>query len=316
MTGARSAGVTAIAVVVFLGSAFAALSGLVLLLTATVGVTSTLLQAPAPNAGFLRVVIYGMCGVMLGLTVWGIATGVGLLRLRPWARLSMLAFAALLAANGVLAGLALVFLPIPIAEMPPEAPEGTLTAVQVGTGLVYAVLAALGGFWLYYFNRSAVRQQFAAAVPPLPRARPLPVTVIAWFLLLGGILGLGVAWLPLPGIALGLVFRGWAATAYYVALAGFQIWLGVGLLRLNPLSHTLAIAYFVYTVINQVLFLALPGLDNRLYATLDWLPAGWPGAGGISPGPSLLPGLLSGIVFGLVPLFFLLSGRWAFRKPA
>src|SRR5436190_21914152 len=85
----RSAGVTAIAIVTLLGSALAVCVGVL------TGVAAFMMprSEPAPPAAPLfavAIVVYILPGI------WGLLSGIGLLRLKNWARISTIVFGALL----------------------------------------------------------------------------------------------------------------------------------------------------------------------------------------------------------------------------
>lgn len=126
----RSVGVTISAIVVLLGS----LPALALNINAVLA-----LMAPCPNcpindpraSGFLISVVYLLEGA------WGITTSIGLLRLRNWARISMIIFAALLPISG-----------FPILLIPLLGP------------LFVVVLLGIAIWWLVFFNLAHVKAQF------------------------------------------------------------------------------------------------------------------------------------------------------------
>ncbi len=99
------------------------------------------------------------------LAAWAIFTLVGLLRLRNWARYSVLVIGGCLAILGVLsiAGsiVASAFLP----ANPNLAPH-TMQFVFLFTGLIYAAIAAIGAWWLVYFNLRSVKAFFLPHYPP------------------------------------------------------------------------------------------------------------------------------------------------------
>ena len=85
---------------------------------------------------------------------WGLATGIGLLRAWRWARTSTLIFSGLLVALGVLAVVALL-----------RMPAGDVSGWQLLMLRAVAVLfflspAALGTWWLVFFNRKQVKAYF------------------------------------------------------------------------------------------------------------------------------------------------------------
>ena len=87
---------------------------------------------------------------------WGLATGIGLLRVWRWARISTLIFSGLLAALGVLAVVALL-------RMPAGDVSGwTLVMLRTISALTALIPTALGTWWLLFFNRKEVKAYFQA----------------------------------------------------------------------------------------------------------------------------------------------------------
>jgi hypothetical protein len=87
---------------------------------------------------------------------WGLATGIGLLRAWRWARISALIFSGLLVALGVLAVVALL-----------RMPAGDVSGWQLLMLRAFAVLfflspAAVGTWWLLFFNRQDVKAYFSS----------------------------------------------------------------------------------------------------------------------------------------------------------
>ena len=78
--------------------------------------------------------------------------------------------------------------------------------VRASLTLLYAMFAALGSYWLYFFNSQKVKAQFRAQqlltelgrleVPGTPavrfgpdqHARPLSITIIGWYLIIASAL--------------------------------------------------------------------------------------------------------------------------------
>ncbi len=137
----------------FLGLAAA---GTFIMRELTRGQTGTL---PSLGPVFL---CYGFC--MAALSAWGLTTGVGLLRLQPWSRISILVFDALLTILFVLA------------------------ALRAGgqPALFFTPLAFLGIGWLYFFNRGKTRVQFSSAGVARDPLAPilLGISMVAGVLLL------------------------------------------------------------------------------------------------------------------------------------
>jgi len=300
----RSVGVTLSAVVSILGSALLALFALLMLLGALVQMT----QPAAP--AYLKVVVLSEAVLFAGFAAWGITTAVGLFRLRGWARWSIIAFSALLVVFGAPGALMIAIIQFPAA---PGTPPGSMAIVKIVLVCFYAAIALLGGAWLYYFQTAGARAQFGAGIEG-PGGRPLSLSIIAWFMIFGGVMCLGGVFLPYPAMVFGLMVWGWPARLFYLAFAAFECWLGFGVLRLKPLSRILALCLFGFAVVNTLLFVLLPGYLERIQAVMKALPSGWPGADQFPMLQSLRPGMLMGTLVSLIPIWFLIARRSAFRS--
>src|SRR5689334_7707901 len=99
MTSTRFAGITASAVLAFAGSALAIVLGGINILTAvTVAVRPPLpavANQPVPPVK-PEVMLGMMAAFYLGFAIWGIVSGVGLLRLKNWARICFAIFGGIL----------------------------------------------------------------------------------------------------------------------------------------------------------------------------------------------------------------------------
>src|ERR1700735_2080493 len=110
----RSPGVTLIAILSLIGSAFTFVIGVALL--AVVALAPTSRSNPFFGSPVIFRVILALAGLVYLLpAVWGILTGIGLWRLRSWARISIIVFAVLLSVMGGFTGLASFAVPFPAA---------------------------------------------------------------------------------------------------------------------------------------------------------------------------------------------------------
>lgn len=304
----RSGGITFSAVLAILGSALLLLFALATALSALPSITQ-----PTALPSYTRPLLLIVSGVMVTIAGWGIATAIGLFRLRPWARWSLLAFSAFLVFMGVSGGLALAFSPIPAAS---GTLPGVVTLVKVFLLGFYLVMTLVGAIWLFYFNTAGVRSQFGGGpAAEGPGIRPVSVTVIAWFLIAGGVVCLGLAASPLPAALLAMTLTGWPARALYLAFAGMELWAGLGLLRLQPLSRVLAIGFFGFTSANTALFSLLPGYAERMRTFLEIFPADWQVQTQQTPAPGATVGFIAGLLASAVPIYFLIARRRAFGPP-
>ena len=188
----RSIGVTVAAVIVMLGSVATLVAGL---LIAAVG-----LMAPDPRMSFLRPLLFVEAVIFGAVAVLGIATGVDLFRLRRWARISVLVFAAFLCVMGFTAGFVMLVMPFPAPVRAPADFAQTMTMVRAGIAGFYFLLLLLGAWWIYLFTREGVKAQFgvklaAAGAAPgatvarvgVAQGRPVSITIIAVLILIGAL---------------------------------------------------------------------------------------------------------------------------------
>ena len=220
----RSAGVTISAVVVLLGSGLVLLTGVMMLFASTSGVS-----VPQNQVRFFKYFMMITAVLLFAAGAWGISTGMALLRLREWSRVSMMVFGALLvflSIPGLLMFLMVPF-PPPGTAVSPQLTPSLLTGMRIFFTLFYAALAVLGAWWLYFFNKRSTKEQFlkvpGASPQPISddsmmgsRARPLSITLIAWYLLISAFLGvLGLSVNP-PVFFFGVLFQGNFRLADYV----------------------------------------------------------------------------------------------------
>jgi hypothetical protein len=99
---------------------------------------------------------HDMSIVWLPMSVWGIATGIGLLRSWPWSRVSILVFSTLLAAVSMLG--VIVFLSMPRGNLDMSIWELFLFKTFVVSQLL--IPAVIGVRWVMYFRRDNVRAHF------------------------------------------------------------------------------------------------------------------------------------------------------------
>ncbi|HXN27823.1 MAG TPA: hypothetical protein VN902_11920 [Candidatus Acidoferrales bacterium] len=327
----RPAGVTISAVVVFIGSGLALLSAALMILAFAV-MPAEATPAFTRGAGLIVSIF------MLGFAAWGIATGVNLLHLREWARISMIVFSGLLLVMGVPGLLMMLVMPLPApptptlpsgAAMPPM--EHLMTAVRVGMAIFYALLALLGGWWIYFFNTRPIKERFReagamnpastwapAALAPteLPGApkRPVSITIIAYLALVGACMFPILNILHLPLTFLGFFFSGGKAALIVSGYMAVQLLMAYGLLKLEKWGRSLAIYYFNFAIFNSIISVILPGAQARYEEATTAMQNSM----GLPPSPFQFPIWFS-LVFSLpmiaVQLWFVVTRRQAFEGP-
>ena len=170
----RPVGVILSAIVLGLAAAFLLLMGAVtfvsLLMIGHMPPTPTAPGVPPPSMVLVKVSITLVSCSYLALAGWAIATLVGLIRMRPWARISMIVIGSGLAAIGVMFALVSFALPAMMSSMPmpPNGSPVMLRAILLGMAVVSLLVAALGVTWVVYFALRSTREAFANPTAPLP----------------------------------------------------------------------------------------------------------------------------------------------------
>jgi hypothetical protein len=306
-TAQRPAGVTIAAILAILG---AALFVLFALLMAAVGFISQPTPAPV-TPGFLRGIMLATSLVWLGFSAWGITTAVGLFQMRNWSRWSVLTFSGLLTFFGGFAALMMAVVPLP--PTPRASPE-FMSGMRIGIAVFYAVLALIGIFWLIYFNRPGVRAAFGSgAVVTEPDGRPLSVTIIAWVLLVFGVLTIPASFfVSFPGMLFGILLKGAPGHLVYPAFGVIEVALGIGLLRLHPLSRLLAIAFFAVAILNAAITAALPVQSIREMLAAMPFAAQLPDAGRMIA--FMRVSIVPAVLVNAIPIWFLVTRRRFFES--
>ena len=256
----RSTGVTVSAIFVFIGSA------LVLLFACFMAFAALFVPSQPAQPPFVRHVLVGLVAVYFAFAIWGIASGVGLLLLKKWARISILVFSGIL----VLCTLpALVFVPFLPMPQTADSPGEFVLAFKIGMTLFYGVFAAVGGGWLYFFNRQTVKKQFlgpeeASGQEGSSSKRPLSITIIGSLLVVTGFLAVPFTlFFRYPMLLMGFLLTGWPAVFSMLSWCVIQGIAGVGLLRLRSWGRTLAICLFSFGLVNVSAIVSLPGATAR-----------------------------------------------------
>src|ERR1700730_4976249 len=307
----RSVGVKISAIAVMLGSGLALLMGVMMLIASSGGI-----PVPENQAQFMKYFMILAAVLFFAAGAWGISTGMGLLRVREWSRVSMIAFSALLlfiCIPGLFIFLMMPF-PPPGTVPNPQLTKNMLMGMRIFLTLFYAMLAALGVWWLYFFNKRSTKEQFLK-VPGGPsdrilteamiahEARPLSITFIAWYLLISafiGVLGLSVS--P-PVFFFGFFFKGTFASLIMFGLAIVQSLTAFGLLKLRPWGRTLAIYYFQFLIFNSLTMVLIPGTQGRFDQAMADMVRDMQGTSSAPP-PMHFP-VWFGVIFA-IPLLALL----------
>ena len=208
------------------------------------------------------------------LGLFGIFVGVGLFRVRNWARLAALVLAALAAAFcafGILVA-SLILLESTAATLGIELAANSRRYL-IGLDLLYLFIFCLALWWIYLFSRRFVAAQFAESQSPASRLTqkkascPPPIALLAW-LMIGSAALCAASWPLILGKIPAMLF-----TRIYSPAASKWIWTvnivlflacGVGLLRLQRWSYTGTIALHVFWLVSLFVSQVSPAYPRYL----------------------------------------------------
>jgi hypothetical protein len=313
----RSVGVTLSAVLVFFGC------GMFLLFAVLLAFTTQM--APAASAlPILRGALIFDILLDLAFVGWGVASGIGLLQLQQWARISMLVFSGIMIFFCLIPMAIFPFIPIP---QPAAAPANLMFFIRMFLELFYGLFVALGAFWIYFFNRRNVKEQFKgtqaiqAAIPGAPAMevepkKPIPIIVLAVLLLVGGCFLPLMLFLHTPVLFFSYPLQGSAGKITLLLLTAVNIGTGIGLLRLRPWGWALALVLQAFNILNVACFFLVPGAADRLNTAMAQQYAAM-GMSNMPPGFST-PLIMSvsfsfGLLMAVAFLWILLAYRKAFQ---
>jgi len=237
------------------------------------------LSIPLP-AATLRPILYVTWIITLLCALFVVVTGIQVMRLRSWARISMLAIAGCLlffGLIGIVVMLVSAFVSVPAG---PAVPQGLLLTIL---GVTYGVPTAISIWWLVLFTRRSVVAQFQALValepPRTPStlivlnnpACPLAVRIVGWYLGSFIIFIPFILFLPkyIPAILFGHVFFGATAAAIYLFNFAIISIPGIGLLLLKRWSYPLTYASQILASVNAVYSALSPSYESTFRAMFE-----------------------------------------------
>jgi hypothetical protein len=215
-----------------------------------------------------------LCGLFLS------AVGIQVMRLRNWARISLLVIAGLMLFFGVM-GIAVILATLFIsAAADPRVSRGLLAAILA---LIYGIPTAISVWWLILFTRRSVVAQFhdfaALQAPRAPSTMsvfnnpecPLAVRIMGWYL---GSFILIIPFIPflpssVPAMYFGKVFFGPAALGVYTCNFALISIPGIGLLLLKRWSYPLTIASQLLASINAIFTTSSPSYEANVRAVFE-----------------------------------------------
>jgi hypothetical protein len=231
------------------------------------GMPSTPGPQPFPPS-MMPALMFGLSVCSAAIAVWLILTLIGLVRLRSWARYSVLVIAGLMAGFGGISMLTSFAMPFLMPSLPatagqPAPDPSMMRIIFFATGGFYALVTALGVALLVYFCLAKTRAVFLSNAPArlgppntsTGRERPTAITVISWIYMISAPLCLIYAFLPYPAFLFGIIFDGYAAHGIYLFFGALTFAIGYGLYRLREEARKAMFVVFTFLPIQIVVLL-------------------------------------------------------------
>jgi hypothetical protein len=334
--------VTAAAVVAIIFSLIGALGGLLggisLLLLPQLPTTS---DAPPMQQG-LRAMSAAVLLFMVALAVFGIFVGIGILRRRNWARITILVWAGIMATISAISipAVFLVFSSLPSTLANGEDAVPIMGFVKLFMVFFYGIPLGVGIWWLVLFTRPRVAAAFAIPAPveqysptidssgfPLAQPStaaplavkvkascPLPLMIFAGFLIFSSAFMLLAALFPMTGAMpfffFGLVLSGFFAKVTFAAIGLVFGLAGIAILKLKPWALDAVLVLQSAFLVNGILSLLNPrflATAQEVMRRADAMNPSFPGGNPFLTGPLFHTIMAFGLCFSaaiIAPLIF------------
>jgi|HubBroStandDraft_2_1064218.scaffolds.fasta_scaffold49969_1 hypothetical protein len=305
--------VTAAGGVAIIFSAFGVLLGILVEVSMLVAPgLQTSEGAPGMPPGTRAVVeVFWLFG--LAVAVFGIFAGVGVLRRRNWARITMIVWGGIMA---VFSAISIPIILIVFNSLPSTLPPGAATGpfmgfLKVFIALFYGIPLGIGIWWLVLFTRPRVAAAFTASTAlagypptvdasgfpsPEPIVRlatspnavcPLPLMIFACFLVFSSVCMVLCLLLPMTGampfFLFGHFFSGISAKAI-LGIMGLVFGIGaIGILKLKAWALDTVLAFQLVLLVNGVLSVLNPRFLTAMQEAMQRADAANPAFPGGNP---------------------------------
>jgi hypothetical protein len=215
--------------------------------------------------------------LIAGLAIFGLFTCIGVLRLKKWARISMLVWGGIMSA---FSGVMLLFTAVtPLPEMG-AGPGAGLPNPRLLMSVLYGIQFLIGGWWLLLFNQRVVRERFLSGAAndeqvvasPQPSC-PLPLAILSGVSIFsaGFSLLLPFTSFPVNIILFGHRFHGAVGGVFFYISAGLFLAGALGMLRLKRWSYPLVLGQYFFWMVSGTFTLVSPNYDRNLQEMMSQL---------------------------------------------
>jgi hypothetical protein len=287
--------------------------------------------------------------VMFAMAVFGIFVGVGVIRRRNWARISILVWGGIMALLCLaIVGFSLVIFSSGMGINLPNTGGADTGQVMLFTKIFmvifYGIPAAIGIWWLVLFTRPRVAEAFttpalavpardASGFPKLPDAVlagqpkrpacPIPLVILAGFLIVGSVFMALLLLVPVPAdmpfFLFGHPFYGTAPKMFVILLGVTSGVAGIGMLKLKAWALYGEVVLQVVGLANCLATVLSPNYTRVMRAAMASMAGQNPAFAGANPMLSdtyINSSMIFAVVFIVAALAVLLWQRARFLEQA
>jgi hypothetical protein len=279
------------------------------LLFVALAVASLFIETPQPKPANSTQLVVAVALMVVALASLGFVTSIGLFRLQPWARTSILVFAGFVAVGSFFGLLGAMAMPIP-----PGFSADTARIFRLSVGLVFGVPFAIAIWWLIQFNTQSTKAAFASPMAGAESTRPLSIMVIAWASLAGGASCVFAILTQAPVFLFGAILNGWIAGVIYAVFGALSLYIGKGLLELREEARILGIGWFGFSLIHSSLVILVPSLRGRMLAMQRGLEQNQPNPIPFDQVMMMNVAFAFSAIVGAAAIWFLIRNRAVFGR--
>jgi hypothetical protein len=240
---------------------------------AIIGLGTLQLPSATSTPSFVKSLTLASMVIGCGVAIFGIVTCAGVLRLKNWARISLLVWASVMAFFSGFAILFMIFVPFPAGPTSSPVDSGVVRAIGM---FVYGVPLLIGIWWLMLFNQRSVKEQFlsagvsgteaASSALQTPRC-PLPLAVLAWIFIVSmpvSLLFFSILHLPIMMILFGHVLHGRLGAVLLFSSAFLNLLGAIGLLKLQRWSYPLTLGLYFFWMVSSAVSILSPRYEQNM----------------------------------------------------
>jgi len=188
---------------------------------------------------------------LLFLALWPVATGLGIIFRKNWARYSIFVMSVFAVFIGISSAVALIFIPQSVYEAQTR-PTSYIPEFFISVAN-FIFFICIPMFFMIFFNKRAVKAIFGATKPQITnKKRPLGITllsILTFFTAFFSAIFIFAPIYPKSPLIGGVSLSGIGEKFYFLAVSVINLYISIGFLRLKKNAWTTYIAFYIVSII-------------------------------------------------------------------